>query len=126
MEDIRREQLNILLNSIKKIVNSKNCPDWIARDLTNAVKNAKNLNSENIEKTTNTVEIEETYRPFELNDKVISNVEGDVCVYQIIGQSDPINNINLFTLKIIKGNKTNPPGHIVHNVPETMLLHIKE
>ena len=40
MEDIRKEQLNILLNGIKKVVSSKNCPEWIARDLTVAVKNA--------------------------------------------------------------------------------------
>ena len=126
MEDIRKEQLNILLNGIKKEVGSKNCPDWIARDLTIAVKNAKSVNSENIEKSTDKVEIEETYRPFEVNDKVTSNVNDDECIYQIIGQSDPINGINLFTLKIIKGNKTNPPGYIVYNVPETMLLHIKE
>ena len=53
-------------------------------------------------------------------------MNGDECIYQIIGQSDPINGINLFTLKIIKGNKANPPGYIVYNVPETMLLHIKE
>lgn len=126
MEDIRKEQLNILLNGIKKVVSSKNCPEWIARDLTVAVKNAKSVNSENIEKSTNKIEIEETYRPFKVNDKVTSNVNDDECVYQIIGQSDPINGINLFTLKIIKGNKTNPPGYIVYNVPETMLLHIKE
>ena len=70
MEDIRKEQLNILLNGIKKVVSSKNCPEWIARDLTVAVKNAKTRNSENIEKSTNCIEIEETYRPFEVNDKV--------------------------------------------------------
>lgn len=126
MEDIRKEQLNILLKGIKKIVSSKNCPEWIARDLTITVKHAKTINPETIEKSTNSVEIDETYRPFDINDKVTSNVDGDVCIYQIIGRSDPINNINLFTLKIIKGNKANPPGYIVYNVPETMLLHIKE
>lgn len=126
MEDIRKEQLNILLNCIKKVVSNKNCPEWIARDLTIGVKNAKSINSENITSRTNTIEIDETYRPFEINDKVVSNVEGDECIYQIIGQSDPINNINLFTIKIIKGNKSNPPGYIVYNVPETILLHIKE
>lgn len=126
MEDIRKEQLNILLNCIKKVVSNKNCPEWIARDLTIGVKNAKSINSENITSQTNAIEIDETYRPFEINDKVVSNVEGDECIYQIIGQSDPINNINLFTIKIIKGNKSNPPGYIVYNVPETILLHIKE
>ena len=77
MEDIRKEQLNILLNGIKKVVGSKNCPEWIARDLTVAVKNAKSVNSENIEKSTDKVEIEETYRQFEVNDKVkMPNVVG--------------------------------------------------
>lgn len=127
--DKKTEQLNILLNGIKKVVSNKNCPEWVARALTVTVKNAKELNPNAIKEAASQeteIEIDETYRPFEINDKVASNISGDTCIYQIIGASDPINNINLFTLKIVKGNKTNPPGSIAYNVPETMLLHIKE
>lgn len=124
--DIKTEQLNILLASIKKVVNSKNCPDWVAKSLTTAVKNAKELNPNSIPTDNNAKpEIDYEYRAFAINDMVTSNIQEDVCTYKIIGQSDPINNINLYTLQIIKGNQSNPPGYIVYNVPETMLLHIK-
>lgn len=125
--DNKTAQLNILLNGIKKVVSNKNCPEWVARTLTVTVKNAKELNPNAIKESSDQeIEIEDTYRPFEINDKVASNINGDNCIYQIIGASEPINNVNLFTLKIIKGNKTNPPGSIAYNVPETMLLHVKE
>lgn len=125
--DIKTEQLNILLNGIKKVVGSKNCPEWIAKSLTQTVKNAKDLSSDKIpNNTTNSHEIDYTYKPFNINDNVVSNIQDDTCLYKIIAQHDPINNINLFTLQIIEGNKTNPPGTMIYNVPETMLLHIKD
>lgn len=126
-------QLNILMNNIRDIVKNKNCPDWVFKKLTLAVKAAKELNNtEN--NTANNIknvdtkagyEIDYYYREYEINEYVVSNIENDECLYQIIDKSDPINNINLFTLKIIHGDKKNPSGYVIHNVPETMLQHIK-
>ena len=127
MDSIKTEQLNILLGGIKKVVSNKNCPEWVAKALTQAVKTAKELNTEREPVPDSALrEIDYTLRPYKVDDLVASNIQGDTCLYQIIGQSDPINNINLYTLKIIEGNKTNPPGSIAYNVPETMILHIKE
>ena len=78
--DKKTEQLNILLNGIKKVVSNKNCPEWVARYLTVTVKNAKELNPNAIKETSSQepeIEVEETYRPFEINDKVASNISGD-------------------------------------------------
>ena len=127
--EVKVEQLNILMNAIRDIVKNKNCPDWVFKKLSEAVKNAKGYNSNAA--TTSQVEtragyeIDNTYRPFEINEYVVSNEPNDNCLYLIIEQSDPINNVNLFTVRIITGDKNNPTGCILHNVPETKLQHIK-
>ena len=128
MSDVKTEQLNILMESIRDIVKAKTCPDWVARKLTEAVKRAKTFNGETANGTSNFSEykVDYEYRPFNIGDNVISNINGDNCLYNIIGQHDPVNGVNLYTVKIIKGNANNPPGHIAYNVPETMLQHIKE
>lgn len=128
--EIKVEQLNILMNAIRDIVKNKNCPAWVSKRLADAVKNAKEYNSAQATPSTQTdtragYEIDYTYRPYQLEEYVVSNVDKDECLYQIIEQPDPINNVNLFTLRIITGNKNNPAGFVIHNVPETMLQHIK-
>ena len=117
------EQLNILMNAIRTIVTNKKCPDWIYIRLSDAVRQAKEYS--NSSSSNPGYEIDTVYRDFVLGERVLSNVKDDKCLYEIIGQSDPINNINLFTLRIVEGNKSNPTGYIVYNVPETMLQHIK-
>lgn len=124
--DIKTQQLNILMESIRDIVKAKTCPDWVAKKLTAAVKNAKTLTNTSETSNFSEYEIDYSYREFEINEHVISNIENDTCLYEIMGKSDPINGVNLYTVKIIKGNKNNPPGYIQYNVPETMLYHIKE
>lgn len=126
--EVKVEQLNILMNAIRDIVKNKNCPDWVFKKLSNAVKTAKEYNSNNLVNNTTDMkagyELDYTYKPYTINEYVVSNVDNDNCLYQIIDQSDPINNVNLFTLKIIKGDKKNPSGYVIYNVPETMLQHI--
>lgn len=119
------QQLNILLQSIKDVVKSRNCPDWISKRLTDAVKRAKELkpidNTEPVRKYEPSTE----YRPFEINEKVISNVQNDICLYQIVDILDPVGGVTLYNLKILEGNTNNPPGLVIHNIPETLLQHIK-
>lgn len=121
--DTKTQQLNILMTTIRDIVKAKTCPEWIIKKLTEGVKKAKTL--QNTDTNDNNYEIDNVYREFTIGEQVISNVENDQCLYEIIDKSDPINGINLFTVKIIKGNKNNPAGYIIYNVPETMLYHIK-
>lgn len=125
--DVKTQQLNIIMEAIRQIVRVKTCPPWVVGKLTDAVKKAKTLTDENASGTSDfsEYEIDYTYRPFEINEKAISSVEGDKCLYQIMNICDPINGVNLYNIKIIKGDKNNPAGYIVYNVPETKLQHIK-
>lgn len=125
--EVKAEQLNILLNAIKDIVRSNHCPEWVASRLTAAVKAAKEYRSSEPSPASSTSQyvVDETIRPFVVNEEVISNVQNDICLYKIVNILDPVGGITLYNLQILKGNKDNPPGMIVHNIPETLLQHIK-
>ena len=124
--DLKTQQLNILIETMRDVIKAKTCPDWVARKLADGVKRAKTLGNEPAEvEEFSEYTVDYTVRPFEINECVVSNVKDDKCLYRILEQSDPIDGVNLYTLRIEKGNKANPPGYIVHNVPETMLNHIK-
>ena len=53
MEDIEiiRNQRDILFNACKSVVKDKKCPDWIAKVLTTAALNAKQLQKDVVVKT---------------------------------------------------------------------------
>lgn len=124
--DLKTQQLNILMETMRDVIKAKTCPDWVARKLADGVKRAKTLSNEPAEvEEFSEYTVDYTVRPFEINECVVSNIKDDKCLYRILEQSDPIDGVNLYTLRIEKGNKTNPPGYIVHNVPETILNHIK-
>jgi hypothetical protein len=124
--DLKTQQLNILMETMRDVIKAKTCPDWVARKLADGVKRAKTLGNEPAEvEEFSEYTVDYTVRPFEINECVVSNVKDDKCLYRILEQSDPIDGVNLYTLRIEKGNKANPPGYVVHNVPETMLNHIK-
>jgi len=124
--DLKTQQLNILMETMRDVIKAKTCPDWVARKLADGVKRAKTLGNEPPEvEEFSEYTVDYTVRPFEINECVVSNVKDDKCLYRILEQSDPIDGVNLYTLRIEKGNKANPPGYVVHNVPETMLNHIK-
>ena len=124
--DLKTQQLNILMETMRDVIKAKTCPDWVARKLADGVKRAKTLGNEPAEvEEFSEYTVDYTVRPFEINECVVSNVKDDKCLYRILEQSDPIDGVNLYTLRIEKGNKANPPGYIVHNGPETMLNHIK-
>lgn len=124
--DLKTQQLNILMETMRDVIKAKTCPDWVARKLADGVKRAKTLGNEPAEvEEFSEYTVDYTVRPFEINEYVVSNIKDDKCLYRILEQSDPIDGVNLYTLRIEKGNKANPPGYIVHNVPETILNHIK-
>ena len=123
--DIRTQQLNILMETIRDIVRSKTCPDWVSKRLSIAVKKAKELQNCPEQQVQTDYEIVNENRQFNIDECAVSNIKDDICMYKITEISDPINGINLYTVKIERGDKNNPVGHIVYNVPETMLQHIK-
>ena len=124
--DLKTQQLNILMETMRDVIKAKTCPDWVARKLADGVKRAKTLGNEPAEvEEFSEYTVDYTVRPFEINECVVSNIKDDKCLYRILEQSDPIDGVNLYTLRIEKGNKANPPRYIVHNVPETILNHIK-
>lgn len=119
---MEKQQRDILFDAIRKLVRKQNCPQWVVIELSNAVKKAKSITSN----TDHSVESTETIhkRP-EVGDVVKSNIKNDTCLYELIELSDVVQNVNLFTVKIVKGSKGNPEGAIAHNVPETMMEVVK-
>lgn len=124
--DVKTRQLNILMETMRDIIKAKTCPDWVARKLAEGVKQAKSLCEEETAapavhgyRTVNIV------RPFEIGELATSNIENDKCLYRIVDVADAIQGVNLYTVKIEKGDKNNPEGYTVYNVPETKLIHIE-
>lgn len=124
--DTRTQQLNILMETMRDIIKAKTCPDWVARKLAEGVKQAKSLDTDNSAvqagcgyRTVNIV------RPFEIGELAASTIENDLCLYRIVDTTDAIQGVNLYTVKIEKGDKNNPEGYTVYNVPETKLIHIE-
>lgn len=117
--DIIRAQRDILFNAAKKVATNHKCPDWISKILSDAVLQSKKLqNSDNIEITADTT----LSKTIEVGATVKSNKENDTCVYKITEEGPVIQGVKLYTLVIIKGNKDNPEGHVLYNVPENWLV----
>lgn len=122
--DVKTQQLNILMETIREIVKAKTCPEWVIRKLTNGVKQAKSVSGDTQDEPT--YEADPVYKPYTVGETVMSNIPNDRCLYKIMEQVDPINGVNLYTLRIERGDKSNPAGYIVYNVPESSLCHIKD
>lgn len=118
--EVRKEQLNILLHAMKDVVQTKNCPDWVAAKLNKAVKEAKEFKVQE-EPTADLME----YIPVEVGGLCQSNVANDPCTYKVLEESDTVQGVRLFHIQIMKGNKQNPPGTIIHNVPMDRLIGVK-
>ena len=41
--DLKTQQLNILMETMRDVIKAKTCPDWVARKLADGVKRAKTL-----------------------------------------------------------------------------------
>ena len=44
--DLKTQQLNILIETMRDVIKAKTCPDWVARKLADGVKRAKTLGNE--------------------------------------------------------------------------------
>lgn len=119
--EVCKEQLNILLRAMKSIVQTKNCPEWVSAKLNKAVKEAKEYKVEH-----NVHEEMMEYVPIEIGCLCQSNVPNDPCTYKVLEETDPVAGVRLFNIQIMKGNKQNPPGTIIHNVAIDKLIGVKE
>lgn len=124
MEDLQidtiRQQRDILFNACKNIVKDKKCPDWISKILTNAAMNAKKLQTnEHVAQQDNAYALS---KELTVGAIVKSNVKNDPCLYKILKEGLVIQDVQLYDVQIVKGNEKNPEGHIVYNVPATMLV----
>lgn len=118
--DIIRQQRDILFNACKSIAIDKKCPDWISKILTTAAMNAKKLqNNEYVANQDNTYALS---NKLEVGAIVKSNVKNDKCFYKILKEGLVVQDVQLYDIQIVKGDKNNPEGHIVYNVPATMLV----
>lgn len=117
--DIIRSQRDILFEAAKKVATNHKCPAWIAKILSEAVMQSKKLqNSADIEVTSDTT----LSKTIEVGATVKSNKKNDTCIYKIMEEGPVIQGVKLYTLVIIKGNKDNPEGHVLYNVPENWLV----
>lgn len=118
--DIVRQQRDILFNACKNIATDKKCPDWISKILTTAAMNAKKL--QNVEHVAQQDSAYALSDRLEVGAIVKSNVKNDTCIYKIIKEGLVVQDVQLYDVQILKGDKKNPEGHIVYNVPATMLI----
>lgn len=117
--EVYREQLNILLHAMKAVVQTKGCPDWVAYKLNAAVKEAKEYKP-----TGNEVgAVERKYTELHIGMKCKSTTPGDTCTYEIVSETDPLQGVRMFNIRIISTRGKDPLGYIIPNVPETMIDH---
>lgn len=116
--DIIRSQRDILFEACKKVATNKKCPDWISKILSDAAIQSKKLQNTEVEITSD----------FTLSDKieigaiVASNKYNDKCIYRITAEGPIVQGVQLYELVVIKGNKDNPEGSVLYNVPENWLV----
>lgn len=128
---IERQQCRMLIEAIKKIVTNPRTPNWIKNPLETAVKEAKTL------KPSETISTEEN-APEPAKNEIIENVDldvgvlcidaldpGDKCMYEIIRRSLEVDHVQLWDVRVTKGDKRTPAGIIMHNVPSTYLRGVR-
>lgn len=121
---LERQQLRMLVEAIKKVVTHARTPEWIKRQLEAAVREAKGL--QRVEGNTPPDRLE-TSLNVNVPDKLAigcyakSKDPKDNCLYQIVAESFLIDGVQLWDVRIVRGDQKNPVGTVVHNVPETMI-----
>lgn len=116
--DIIRKQRDIVFEACKQVATNKNCPSWAAKILSTAAMQAKKLQDTEYEVTDNFA----LSKTKELNSIVATNKYNDKCIYKIIKIGQIIQDVQLYDLVVIKGNKSNPEGSILYNVPESWIV----
>lgn len=127
---VERQQNRILVEAIRKVVTNQRTPNWIKNPLVEAVKEAKALKPSEpqvVQKTAPAEPIEpEEEIALEVGCLCVDALESsDTCQYLIIREGLVIDSIQLFDVRVVKGDKKTPKGTVMHNVPSTYLRAVR-
>lgn len=114
--ELVKQQRTILLEALKTIATNTKTPKWISELCKREVTKARSLSTTEQEPVQYTGAQNASFEP---GDIVRPVDETDKCVYQIVSLSTNIEGVNLWNIRILKGDRNNPVGFVVSNVPET-------
>ena len=118
--NILEKQRDILFDACKKIATDTKCPKWIADFLREEVMKAKQV-KDDFPDLKDCQETPQTDTPFEVNDIVVVTNNGASCVAKLVKEAIPVDDIRLFDIQIVEGDKNNQIGQIYYNIPETLM-----
>jgi RNA polymerase subunit RPABC4/transcription elongation factor Spt4 len=118
--NILEKQRDILFDACKKIATDTKCPKWIADFLREEVMKAKQV-KDDFPDLKDCQETPQTDAPFEVNDIVVVTNNGTSCVAKLVKEAIPVDDIRLFDIQIVEGDKNNQVGQIYYNIPETLM-----
>ena len=118
--NILEKQRDILFDACKKIATDTKCPKWIADFLREEVMKAKQV-KDDFTDLKDCQETPQTDAPFEVNDIVVVTNNGASCVAKLVKEAIPVDDIRLFDIQIVEGDKNNQVGQIYYNIPETLM-----
>lgn len=118
--NILEKQRDILFDACKKIATDTKCPKWIADFLREEVMKAKQV-KDDFPDLKDCQETPQTDAPFEVNDIVVVTNNGASCVAKLVKEAIPVDDIRLFDIQIVEGDKNNQIGQIYYNIPETLM-----
>jgi hypothetical protein len=118
--NILEKQRDILFDACKKIATDTKCPKWIADFLREEVMKAKQV-KDDFPDLKDSQETPQTGQPLEVNDIVVVTNNGCSCVAKLVKEAIPVDDIRLFDIQIVEGDKNNQVGQIYYNIPETLM-----
>jgi RNA polymerase subunit RPABC4/transcription elongation factor Spt4 len=118
--NVLEKQRDILFDACKKIATDTKCPKWIADFLREEVMKAKQV-KDDFPDLKDCQETPQTDAPFEVNDIVVVTNNGASCVAKLVKEAIPVDDIRLFDIQIVEGDKNNQVGQIYYNIPETLM-----
>lgn len=131
-----KQPIKILVDAIKKVVTHSRTPDWIKRDLEDAVKEARSAykrvessscvdpgrDSGSSSEALNVREADNQPADLAVGALCVDAVsEDDRCLYEITAEGMTIDGVKLWDVRVVRGDKRTPAGVAVHNVPSTFL-----
>ena len=118
--NVLQQQIEILFEACKKVATAQNCPKWIADLLREEVMKAKQVQAEFPTLSTGQ-EVYQEVKPFEVGEIVVINNNGVSCVAKLVKEAIPVDEVRLFDVQVVQGNKNHNPGQIFYNIPETKM-----
>ena len=118
--NVLEKQRDILFDACKKIATDTKCPKWIADFLREEVMKAKQV-KDDFPDLKDCQETPQTDAPFEVNDIVVVTNNGVSCVAKLVKEAIPVDDIRLFDIQIVEGDKNNQVGQIYYNIPVTLM-----